>query len=171
MNALSIIEAATAEGLTVNLSPTGSLKAIGEQEAVNRWQPLLKQHKAEIINLLATGKPGRATEAARPIPHWCRTDCPGLETIPLPNEGETAGCVHPVTGTWRRLDRLTECPAIRKATRPTLPEWCNPRCEHFHRLDVPEIGAMQWCCFERDETKWRRDRIGTMTVCPITAGT
>ena len=113
MNALSIIEAATAEGLTVNLSPTGSLKAIGEQEAVNRWCPLLKQHKAEIINLLSK-KPGGAIEA----------------------------------------------------TRPTLPSWCNPRCDCYHRLELPEIGTMQWCCFEQDETHWRRDRIDTMKSCP-----
>lgn len=114
MNALAIIEAATAEGLVVNLSPTGSLKATGEQEAVNRWRPLLKQHKAEIINLLI-GKAG------------------GVVT----------------------------------ATRPTLPNWCNARCEHYHRLEVPDLPTVEWCCFEQDERHWRRGRIGTMKECPI----
>lgn len=115
MNALSIIEAATAEGLTVNLSPTGSLKAIGEQETVNRWRPLLKQHKAEIINLLATDKPGGAIEA----------------------------------------------------TRPTVPSWCNVRCEHFHKLSIPDLGTVLWCCWEDDSTHWRRVRVDSMTECPL----
>ncbi len=113
MNALAIIEAATAEGLVVDLAQNGSLKAIGEQKTVNRWRPLLKQHKAEIINLLKA-KPGGAGEAAR----------------------------------------------------PTLPSWCNPRCDCYHRLELPEIGTVQWCCFEQDETHWRRDRIDTMQSCP-----
>ena len=115
MSALAIIEAATAEGLTVNLSPTGSLKAIGEQKTVNRWRPLLKQHKAEIINLLATDKPGGATEAAR----------------------------------------------------PTVSSWCNVRCEHYHKLSIPDRGTMAWCCWEDDSTHWRRVRVDSMTKCPL----
>lgn len=115
MNALAIIEAATADGLVVGLAPGGSLKAVGEQEVVDRWRPLLKQHKNEIINLLATDKPGGATEA----------------------------------------------------TRPTLPNWCNARCEHYHRLEVPDVGTMQWCCWEDDIKHWRRERIDTMSKCPV----
>ena len=34
MSALSIIEAATAEGLVVDLSQSGSLKVVGDQETV-----------------------------------------------------------------------------------------------------------------------------------------
>ena len=115
MSALAIIEAATAEGLTVNLSPTGSLKAIGEQETVNRWRPLLKQHKAEIINLLATDKPGGAIEA----------------------------------------------------TRSSVPSWCSARCEHFHKLSIPTLGTVLWCCWEEDSTHWRRLRVDAMNSCPM----
>lgn len=122
-----------------------------------------KQHKAEIINLLATVKPGGSTRATRPLPSWCREDCPGLETIPLPNEGDIAGCVHPVTGTWRRLDRMSGCPAMEKPTRPTIPSWCNTtHCESYHQAD-----GMQWCCRETDERHWRRDRIDAMNECPM----
>lgn len=53
-------------------------------------------------------------------------------------------------------------------TRPPVPEWCNARCDCYHRLELPEIGTMQWCCFEQDDANWRRDRIDTMTACPIT---
>ncbi len=179
MNALAIVEAATADGLVVDLSPTGSLKAIGEQEAVNRWRPVLKQHRAEIINLLSK-KPGGAVEAARP--RWCRTDCPGLETLPLAGEGDVAGCVNPVTGTWRRLAWMGQCPAtealVSKAEvskmvsikqvateRQTveanaLSEWCGTACEHFHQAEA------EYCCREIDGTHWRRDRIDTMKSCP-----
>ena len=44
-----------------------------------------------------------------PLPKWCRADCLNLEIIPLPNEGETAGCVNPFTGSWRRLDMMKGC--------------------------------------------------------------
>ena len=115
MNALTIIEQAATEGLVVRLSPGGSLKAIGNQEAVNRWRPVLTQHKLEIINLLVTVKPGGAIEA----------------------------------------------------TRPTVPDWCNTKCEHFHRMDVPEIGTFLWCCQEEDPTYWCRLRINSMNECPI----
>jgi len=167
MSALSIIEAAAAEGLIVDLSQNGLLKIRGEQKVVSRWQPLLKQHKAEIINLL-NREPGGAVQATRPLPPWCRTGCPGLEAIPLPNEGEVVGCVHPVTGAWRRLDWMKQCAALEKTTPPVLPSWCNEnRCAHFHRLVVTEIGTSLWCCWEKDETHWRRERIDTMSGCPM----
>lgn len=102
------------------------------------------------------------------LPSWCRADCLGMESIDLPNEGGTAGCVHPITGTWRRLDWLTECPATQRThTRPTLPSWCNSKCEHYHRLELPVTGEMQWCCWEMDEKNWQRSRIDMMTGCPM----
>lgn len=66
----------------------------------------------------------KSVEVTAPhLPPWCRVDCLGVETIALPNEGEVIGCVHPATGAWRRLDLLTECPALeKKTTRPILPE-------------------------------------------------
>ncbi len=109
MNGASILEAVTSEGLVVTLAESGSLKVAGEQEMVNRWRPLLKQYKAEIIRLLSK----------------------------------------------------------QSGDAPTLPSWCNSRCEHFHRLEVLDLGTMQWCCQEMDETHWRRLRIGTMTGCPL----
>ena len=53
------------------------------------------------------------------------------------------------------------------STPSTLPEWCDTRCEHYHRLDLPVIGTMQWCCWEKDERHWRRDRIDGMGGCPM----
>ena len=121
MNAQTIIERACSEGLIVTLADSGNIKARGDHEVVIRWQPLLKQHKEEIVNLLS-GEPGGVIEATRPtLPQWCRDDCPGLEIFPLPNEGGVAGCVNPDTESWRRLDWMRECPAMtRKPAAPPV---------------------------------------------------
>lgn len=123
MNAQTIIERACSEGLIVTLAENGNIKARGDHEVVIRWQPLLKQHKEEIVNLLRSKGPGEVVQAFRPIlPKWCRADCLGLEIIPLPNEGPVTGCVNPFTESWRRLDWMTECPAmVSTAIRPILP--------------------------------------------------
>jgi len=112
MTAAGIIQAAKAEGLIVTLSPGGSIKAIGEQSAVNRWRPTLKEHKAEIINLL-TRQPG------------------GMQP-----------------------------------TRPAFPEWCNPHCESFHRLELPGLDMVQGCYQETNSTHWRWSRLDKMKNCP-----
>jgi hypothetical protein len=103
MTAVEIMQAAKRDGLIITLSPGGSIKATGEQSAVNRWLPLLKEHKAEIITMLST----------RPeIPDWCKAGCQGLEAIELPLEGPTWGCVQQCYDfkQWTRLDGLACCP-------------------------------------------------------------
>jgi hypothetical protein len=60
---------------------------------------------------------------------------------------------------------LEEKPVATGETR--LPEWCDSRCESFHRLMIPEVGTMMWCCQEDDSTQWRRVRIDTMNSCPM----
>lgn len=49
MNPAVIIREATADGLSLTLSPTGTLKATGDVSAVNRWLPILKAYKPEIL--------------------------------------------------------------------------------------------------------------------------
>lgn len=107
-------------------------------------------------------------EISHTLPLWCRVDCPGLEITPLPNEDAVVGCVHPVTSSWRRMDWLTECPAMKKkSTRPTLPEWCSNGCENYHRLELPAAGTMQWCRQDADEKHWQIARIDRMNGCPM----
>ena len=110
MNAAEIIRAVKAEGVVVALSPSGSIKAVGNESVLNRWRPALKDHKAEIIQLLKK-EPG----------------------------GQTA--------------------------RP-FPSWCNQSCEHYHRLELPDLEMVQWCCQETDSTHWRWSRLDRMTCCP-----
>ncbi|HUW37488.1 MAG TPA: hypothetical protein VMV91_09150 [Rhodocyclaceae bacterium] len=52
MNPATIIEQATADGVTLALSSSGSIKATGDPAAVNRWLPALREHKVDIIAML-----------------------------------------------------------------------------------------------------------------------
>ncbi len=49
MNPATIIERAKADGVTLILSPAGTIKATGEHVAVNRWLPVIRAHKPSIV--------------------------------------------------------------------------------------------------------------------------
>lgn len=55
MTPATIIEQARADGVTLALSPAGCIKAAGNGEAVNRWLPVLREHKAELLDELRAG--------------------------------------------------------------------------------------------------------------------
>ena len=50
----AIIKGALADGVKLTLSPVRTIKAIGEGKAVNRWLPLIREHKTGIIAALET---------------------------------------------------------------------------------------------------------------------
>jgi len=52
MNPRKIIEEAQADGVELALSPTGNITAVGNDEAVKRWLPIIRQSKAELISAL-----------------------------------------------------------------------------------------------------------------------
>ena len=52
MNPAHILERARADGVTLTLSSVGTIKATGEGAAVNRWLPVIRAHKAEILATL-----------------------------------------------------------------------------------------------------------------------
>jgi len=54
MNPAALICQAAAEGVSLALSPTGTIKATGNAEAVNRWLPVLRKNKPGIVVALAT---------------------------------------------------------------------------------------------------------------------
>lgn len=58
MNPESIIREAQADGLSLALTSSGTIKATGEDEAINRWLPEIREHKAEIIQALQKPEPG-----------------------------------------------------------------------------------------------------------------
>jgi hypothetical protein len=53
MNPAAMIRQAAEEGLSLALSPTGTIKATGNAEAVNRWLPVLREHKPALVAALA----------------------------------------------------------------------------------------------------------------------
>lgn len=52
MNPATIIQQAAADGVSLILSPVGTIKATGEGAAVNRWLPLIREHKPGIVAAL-----------------------------------------------------------------------------------------------------------------------
>lgn len=49
MTPTAIIRQAQADGVTLALSSAGTIKATGNGEAVNRWLPVIREHKAELL--------------------------------------------------------------------------------------------------------------------------
>jgi len=69
MNPATILLRAKADGVTLTLSPVGTIKAAGEQIAVNRWLPVIREHKPGIVAALQEAAndllPGPAMETRR----------------------------------------------------------------------------------------------------------
>jgi hypothetical protein len=61
MTPATIIREAQAAGVNLILSPTGTMKATGDGAAVNLWLPVIREHKARIVEALKVGAGGRAT--------------------------------------------------------------------------------------------------------------
>ncbi len=55
MTPATIIRDAEMDGVRLALSPAGTIKATGDDAAVKRWLATIREHKAEIIELLKVG--------------------------------------------------------------------------------------------------------------------
>ena len=49
MNPSEIIEQAMAEGVILAISPTGTIKATGDQPVVDKWLPMIRDNKTGIL--------------------------------------------------------------------------------------------------------------------------
>jgi hypothetical protein len=68
MTPAAIIRDAQAEGVTLALSPSGSIKAVGDSATVNRWLPIIVEHKPGIVVILqAANDPALPAELDRLI--------------------------------------------------------------------------------------------------------
>jgi len=67
MTLAEIIQQALAEGISLAISPTGQITATGNREAVDRWLPAFRKHKAELFAALsgAGDRKHRALERQR----------------------------------------------------------------------------------------------------------
>jgi hypothetical protein len=63
MTPAQVMERTIADGVYVCLSDTGKIKASGDQAAVERWLPLMREHKQAIITHLKEWE-------ANTGPHW-----------------------------------------------------------------------------------------------------
>jgi hypothetical protein len=72
MNPATIIREAQADGVKLVLSPAGTIKVAGDGAAVNRWLAMIREHKAEIIDVLKVGA-GAATS------RWWLISYPGRD--------------------------------------------------------------------------------------------
>ncbi len=76
MTPATIIREAQADGVRLALSTTGTIKAIGDGTAMNRWLAVIREHKAEIIGALKVGA-GSTTTASR----WWRIHYPDRDPL------------------------------------------------------------------------------------------
>lgn len=53
MSPTDIIRQVSADGVALKVTPAGTLKVIGDQAAIDRWCPILRSRKLEIIAALS----------------------------------------------------------------------------------------------------------------------
>jgi hypothetical protein len=82
MTPTTIICEARADGLTLALSLAGTIKATGDSAAVNRWLAVIREHKAEIVEVLKVGAGDPATASRRWLIHYL--DCDPVEVACCP---------------------------------------------------------------------------------------
>ena len=83
MSPATIIRRAQADGVSLILSSAGNIKAIGDGSAVDRWLPVIREHKAKIIDVLATGSSDEAATSHYWLLHY--TDREPLEVTCSPS--------------------------------------------------------------------------------------
>lgn len=82
MTPATIIREAQSDGVKLALSPTGTIKASGDGAAVNRWLAVLREHKAEIVDVLKVGTDDTATASRWWLIHY--PDRNPVETASFP---------------------------------------------------------------------------------------
>jgi hypothetical protein len=86
MTPVMIIREAQADGVKLSLSPQGKIIVAGNSMAVNRWLALLRQHKAEIVEVLKAGTGDRAATSRGWLIHLLDGDA--LQVICVPDMTE-----------------------------------------------------------------------------------
>ena len=70
MNPSTVIQMAAAAGVTMAISPPGNLKVVGDEDAVEKWLPVIRENKPGIVAALQQAAndgaiPNPATEDRR----------------------------------------------------------------------------------------------------------
>jgi hypothetical protein len=80
-----IIRGAAGDGVSLTLSPAGTIKAVGDRAAVSRWLPVLREHKPALLAALAA--PAVTEEGV----DASRQDWGAMSTLALLQAAEAAG--------------------------------------------------------------------------------
>ena len=67
MTPQTILKQSAADGVLIKLAENGALKATGKQEHVDKWLPVIREHKPEIIRALSQSM---TTDAENLILKW-----------------------------------------------------------------------------------------------------
>lgn len=79
MTPVTLINEARADGVSLTLSPSGTIKATGDTAAINRWLSTIRACKADIVEALQTRCESTAT-----APRWWRVQRQNGEWLELP---------------------------------------------------------------------------------------
>lgn len=177
MSAATIIQSARSDGVTLTLSPSGTIKAVGDGAAVNRWLPVIRTHKADIIGILKGAESEAANTPANPVadiqralgrplayllggddrlPGLClmiEADIEDIRTgrLPLSNARlylERTEAAHPHLAERLERTRQEAAPAPTRPGQPTLEDG-------IERLRAGGLELVQ------DDVRFIRERIGT----------
>ncbi len=64
MTPFEIILTVRSDGITLTVADAGEIKVAGKAEAVNRWVPVIREHKAAIVQALSSATESSQSNAA-----------------------------------------------------------------------------------------------------------
>ena len=82
-----------------------------KQPVGNRLKDQIRQHKAEIINLLSGNK------QLSYLPGWCNTLCSNYNRLDIPGLGVVQGCYQETDNfnwRWDHLNKMKKCPMVER---------------------------------------------------------
>lgn len=86
MTPSTIVKEAAVDGVSLTLSSTGTIRAVGEREVVKRWLPMIREHKAAIQTVLRGPRfSTRSIDAddARTTFGWWRIHYPNIAPVEI----------------------------------------------------------------------------------------
>ncbi|MBV5316901.1 MAG: hypothetical protein JZU50_03745 [Desulfobulbaceae bacterium] len=103
------------------------------------------------------------------------TRADGLDIALSPDGKIKVNGKRPVVDRWRLtliehkdeiIHLLNREPGGSVGPAPSIPPWCDPRCECFCRLEFPGLDVILGCYQEADSRQWRWSRLDKMAHCP-----